>query len=152
MTARIPPPLVFIICGAFMWLIAALTPSADFPFAYRTIVFWLVLLAGLSLLIGGVAQIMKHRTVIHPDRRSLPKATALVTTGFFRYTRNPIYLGMAIMLIAWIIFLENWLSAVGVVIFVVFITRFQIKPEEQVLEKIFGADYVRYTKQVRRWL
>jgi protein-S-isoprenylcysteine O-methyltransferase Ste14 len=152
MKAVIPPPLVLLICGALMWLTARMWPSLDFTFPYNTLVFWIVLLAGLSLLIAGVVRIMKHETVIHPDRDSLSKATVLVTTGVFRYTRNPIYLGMAIMLMAWTIYLENWLSAVVVIIFVAFITRYQIKPEEEVLEKIFGAEYVRYKKKVRRWV
>lgn len=152
MKAIIPPPLVFLICGALMWLTARMWPSVDFTFPYNKVVFWIVLLAGLSVLIVGVTRIMKHKTVIHPGRHSLPKATALVTTGVFRYTRNPIYLGAAMMLIAWTIYLENWLSAVGVVIFVAFITRYQIKPEEDALEKIFGAEYVRYKKKVRRWV
>lgn len=152
MKAVIPPPLVLLICGALMWLTARIWPSVDFTFPYNTLVFWIVLLAGLSLLMAGVARIMKHKTVIHPDRDSLPKATVLVTTGVFRYTRNPIYLGMAIMLMAWTIYVENWLSAVVVIIFVAFITRYQIRPEEEVLEKIFGAEYVRYKKKVRRWV
>ena len=152
MKAIIPPPLVFLGCGALMWLMSGIWPPADFAFAYKTLIFWMVLLAGLSLLIAGVANIFKHKTVIHPSRDSLPKATALVTTGVFRYTRNPIYLGMAIMLIAWTIYLGNWLSAAGVVLFVTFITMYQINPEEEALVRIFRERYMQYKKRVRRWV
>lgn len=152
MKAIIPPPLVLLICGILMWLAARVWPSADFAFRYNAIVFWIVLLAGFSLMTGGVIRIIKHKTIVRPERRSLPKATALVTTGVFRYTRNPIYLGAAIMLIAWTIYLENWLSALGIALFVAFITRYQIRAEEEALEKIFGEQYVRYKKKVRRWV
>lgn len=152
MKAIIPPPLACVICGALMWLAARVWPSVDFEFPYNTLAFWIVLLAGLALLMAGVARILKHNTVIHPDRHALPKASALVTTGVFRYTRNPIYLGMAVMLMGWTIYLENWLSAVGVAIFVLFITLYQIEPEEEALEKIFGPEYAQYKKKVRRWL
>lgn len=104
------------------------------------------------MLLSGVSAIFKHKTIIHPNREALPRATALETTSVFRYSRNPIDVGMTIMLLAWAIRLENRLSALGIVIFVVFITLYQIKPEEEALEKLFGADYLRYKQQVRRWV
>ena len=152
MNAIIPPPIVFIVCGALMWLMSKIWPSVDFAMSHQTLVFWIVLLAGLSLLSGGVSNIFKYKTVIHPNLDSLSKATALVTTGVFRYTRNPIYLGMAVMLIAWTIYLGNWLALVGVVVFVAFISRYQIIPEEEALERVFGQTYLRYKKRVRRWV
>lgn len=152
MNAIVPPPLVFLICGALMWLSARMWPSANFNVPHHTLIFWIALLAGLSVLVGGASRILKHKTVIHPGRQLLPKATTLVTTGVFRYTRNPIYLGMAVILVGWTIYLENWLSAIGVILFVAFITRYQIRPEEEVLQGIFGEAYVRYKKAVRRWV
>ena len=152
MKARIPPPLVLLICGILMWVVAEKASVFDFILPHSTPVFWIVLLVGLAVIASGISAIFKHKTIIHPNREALPRATALVTTSVFRYSRNPIYVGMTIMLVAWTIRLENWLSALGIVVFVVFITNYQIKPEEEALEKLFGAEYLRYKQQVRRWV
>ena len=150
--AIIPPPVVLLICAALMWLIQRFLPLLEFWLPYNRVLFWMMFFAGFFMLGSGAASIVKRKTVIHPHRRSLSKATALVTTGIFRYTRNPIYLGMVVMLLGWLMFLHNWLSAVGVVIFVMFITKYQIRPEEEALEKIFGEEYMRYKMNTRRWI
>lgn len=152
MKATIPPPLLTLLAGVLMWLLAGWAPSLDFIFPYGGILFWIVLCIGLALLVAGARTIFKHKTTIHPDKRSLSQVTALVTSGVYRYTRNPIYLGMALLLIAWWVFLANWLALVGPVAFIVFITRNQIKPEEVALEKIFGETYQHYKRNVRRWV
>lgn len=152
MKAAIPPPIVFFICAALMWLIDAIIPSRHFDFAYRNVLFWIVVLTGFGVLIAGAANIFSRKTTIRPDRKSLSKATALISTGAFRYSRNPLYLGLSILLVAWMIFLANVLTVVGVIVFVMFITEYQIKPEEEELEKIFGEEYLRYKRNVRRWI
>lgn len=152
MTAKIPPPVVLLICGAVMWLIAKFLPQLGFVLPYSVILFWFFLLVGFYLLVRGVVIIFRHNTTIHPNVDSLPQATTLVVTGIYKFTRNPIYLGMAVALVAWTIFLENWLSISGVIVFIGFITRYQIIPEENALERIFGDEYLRYKKRVRRWI
>jgi protein-S-isoprenylcysteine O-methyltransferase Ste14 len=152
MKALIPPPLVLLICGLSMFLIDRLAPSFDFELPYRIILFSVVLLTGLSVLAMGAANILKRKTTIHPDKKSLSHPSSLVSSGIFGYSRNPIYLGMSIMLVAWVLFLENWLTILGVIIFVAFITQYQIKPEEEALDRIFGEEYARYRKRVRRWI
>jgi protein-S-isoprenylcysteine O-methyltransferase Ste14 len=152
MKAKIPPPLVLVACGILMWLTDKLLPRFSFVFPTRLLAFWIFLLMGVLLLASGASNFLRRNTTIHPDRKSLSKATTLVTTGIYRYSRNPIYLGMAIMLVAWVIFLQNWLSVLGVIIFVLFIDYYQIRPEEQALEKVFGEEYVRYKRRVRRWV
>jgi protein-S-isoprenylcysteine O-methyltransferase Ste14 len=76
----------------------------------------------------------------------------LVTTGVYRFTRNPMYLGLLLTLLAWAAFLFNPVALLFVPIFVLYINRFQIKPEEQVLSSLFGAEYMAYKGRVRRWL
>ena len=78
--------------------------------------------------------------------------TQLVTSGVYRYTRNPMYLGMACLLLAWAVYLQNPLALLGVPLFMAYITQFQIKPEERMLVKLFGDAFIRYRQQVRRWL
>lgn len=152
MKAVIPPPVVCLICAGLMWLMQTLAPSLVYDFAYRRILFWVVLVAAASLLMTGVVSFFKRNTTIHPDRKSLSKVSALMTTGVFRYSRNPLYLGFALLLVAWMIFLGNVLTLLGIIIFVWFITEFQIKPEEEALEKIFGQEYLQYKRDVRRWI
>ena len=75
-----------------------------------------------------------------------------VSAGPYRFTRNPMYLGLLLTLLAWAVFLFNPVVLLFVPIFVLYINRFQIKPEEQVLSSLFGAEYMAYKGQVRRWL
>jgi protein-S-isoprenylcysteine O-methyltransferase Ste14 len=152
MKALIPPPVVLLSCGALMWIVDAYLPSFRVAFPGNRILFWVLLLAGMFLIIFTIASFLRRGTTFHPGRRALAGATSLMVTGVFRYTRNPIYLGMAIMLVAWAIFLQNVLALLGPVIFIAFITRYQIKPEEEALEKVFGEDYARYKARVRRWV
>ncbi len=82
-----------------------------------------------------------------------PSATSsLVTGGVFRLTRNPMYLSLLLYLLAWAAYLSNWLAALLVPLFVVYITELQIKPEERALSALFGAEYASYKARVRRWL
>lgn len=93
---------------------------------------------------------MRRHTTINP--LSPRKSTALVTGGVYRFTRNPMYLGMACLLTAWAVWLAALLAFAGPVLFVLYITRFQIRPEERVLTELFGLPYTDYTQRVRRWL
>ena len=80
------------------------------------------------------------------------KSSALVCTGIYKYSRNPMYLGMALLLLAWAIYLASVWALLGVMAYVLYITRFQIIPEERVMEKLFGQEYLAYKAKVRRWL
>lgn len=135
-----------------MWVISGIFPQAEFRFTYSTWLFWIFLLAGFTLTAIANRSLSRHRTTSLPGRKSLPRASKLVTTGIYRYSRNPVYLGMALLLLAWTFFLENWFSASGMVLFVFFISIYQIIPEEKALGERFGQTYSRYKGKVRRWL
>ena len=92
----------------------------------------------------------RNETTVNPLEPD--QAQKLVVSGLFRFTRNPMYLGMALVLFAWALYLANASAIIGPVLFVASITALQIKPEEEVLGKIFGQDYADYRKRVRRWL
>ncbi len=98
----------------------------------------------------GLAAFRASRTTINPLK--LDHASALVTGGVYRVTRNPMYVGVMLLLLAWGIYLSSLLSLAGLPVFVMYITRFQIQPEERVLRNIFGEKYSSYEKRVRRWL
>ncbi len=79
-------------------------------------------------------------------------ASSLVSSGVYRFTRNPMYLGLSVTLLGWAMFLSNPLALLAVPLFVLYINRFQINPEERVLSSLFGAEYAAYKEKVRRWL
>ena len=76
----------------------------------------------------------------------------MVSTGIYRVTRNPMYLGLSLVLVAWAVFLSSAWALLGVAAFVLYMDRLQIAPEERALSKLFGSEYTAYRAKVRRWL
>ncbi|MFZ6049265.1 methyltransferase family protein [Pseudomonas sp. CR3202] len=147
---RIPPPLVAILFGILMWLLARLTPSIDTAAAWRIGASAALLLAGMAVCLSGVLSFRRAMTTVNPLKPDT--ATALVSTGIYRHTRNPMYLGFAIALVAWTIYLASPIALLGVAGFVLYMNRFQIGPEEQALAGLFGEAFSAYRIRVRRWL
>jgi protein-S-isoprenylcysteine O-methyltransferase Ste14 len=147
---RVPPPLVGVAAALLMWLVARTAPSLDFDLPAR----WPAVLttAALGLAIGAAAflRFRKANTTVNP---MTPQATsALVIGGVYRLTRNPMYLGTLVILIAWALWLSNALAFIVLPLFVAYLNRFQILPEERALQARFGTDFERYRQSVRRWL
>jgi len=143
---RIPPPLVAFISGLLMWL--AVRPIA--PPGSRLWLALLVVLAGIAVCLAGVASFRRARTTVNPLRPE--SASSLVVAGIYRHTRNPMYLGFAIVLLGWCVFLGSALAVLGVAAFVLYIGRFQIRPEERALRELFGAEFDAFCGRVRRWV
>lgn len=101
-------------------------------------------------MLSGVMAFRRARTTVNPLNPEA--ATALVIVGVYRYTRNPMYVGLATMLVGWAVYLAAPLALLGPPIFVLFIARFQIVPEERALAEKFGREFADYRKKVRRWL
>ena len=99
---------------------------------------------------GGVLSFRRARTTVNPFA---PERTVnIVSSGIYRLSRNPMYLGMACILTGWAVWLWQVQAVLGVVLFVAWITRFQIIPEERVLTQKFGTEYRQYRQRVRRWV
>lgn len=148
---RIPPPLVAFTFGLLMWLAARNMPGAlDLAIEWRAGMALAVLLAGICICLAGVLFFRHARTTFNPLKPDT--GSALVNSGIYRYTRNPMYLGFAIALVAWSIFLAWPASLLGVLGFVVYMNRFQIEPEERALTRLFGGHFTQYCSQVRHWL
>ena len=147
---RVPPPVVAALCAVIMWFAGQLTHALDFDFPGRFPLIVVLLVAGI--LVGGIALSLfaRARTTVNPLKPT--ESSALVTRGVYRWTRNPMYLGMLIVLLAWAIFVANWLAFLGLPLFMLYINRFQIAPEERVLRERFGAQFDDYCGRVRRWL
>jgi protein-S-isoprenylcysteine O-methyltransferase Ste14 len=105
---------------------------------------------GLASGASGVMAFRRHRTTTNPIR--IDAASSLVTGGVYRLTRNPMYLGLALLLSAWAAYLGTPWALLGPLGLVVFLTRFQIIPEERVMLGKFGAAYDAYRRRVRRWI
>jgi protein-S-isoprenylcysteine O-methyltransferase Ste14 len=147
---RIPSPLVMIIIAAAMWLIAQGATAIAIPDALRyATAFGFFLFAGIFAF-PAFRAFTRAGTTINPVQ--IEDASKLVTSGIYRWTRNPMYVGLTFILLAWATWLAvPWLFF-GPVLFAAFITRFQIVPEERMLLKKFGGSYEEYRRNVRRWL
>jgi protein-S-isoprenylcysteine O-methyltransferase Ste14 len=109
-----------------------------------------LILAGAGLVVSGARAFRRAGTTIDPVH--LDRAARLVTTGIFARTRNPMYLGFAVMLLGWAALLAQAGALLGPVLFALFIQRFQITPEERMMAAKFGAAFEAYRTQVRRWV
>jgi protein-S-isoprenylcysteine O-methyltransferase Ste14 len=147
---RVPPPLVGVATALLMWLAARTAPSLDFDLPARGPAVLATAAAGLAIDVAAFVHFRKAKTTINP---MTPEATsALVSAGVYRLTRNPMYVGMLVMLIAWALWLANPLAFILLPVFVAYLNRFQILPEERALQARFGADFERYRASVHRWL
>lgn len=147
---RIPPPLVAALMGAAMWWLASLSTLLDVSAGVRIGVALAIASVGGLIAMGAGMRFRRAKTTIDPLKPQA--ASSLVTAGIFRYTRNPMYLGLLFLLVAWAVLLSSPFALLGPVAFVTYISRFQIVPEERVLATLFGAEYAAYQSEVRRWL
>ncbi len=146
---RIPPPVLFTLVALAMWAASLLIPHSDIVGTAR----WPLTIGFVVLgLIGplGILEFRNAKTTIDPVR--IERATALVTKGAFRLTRNPMYVSMASLLVSFAFYLGVPWTFLGPLMFVLFITRFQIIPEEKAMTAKFGDEYAVYKLRVRRWL
>lgn len=147
---RIPPPLVGLITGAIAWLASWTTTVTSIAFPVRLTAAIGLALLGLAISFAGVRAVRRAETTLNPLKPET--ATTLVTHGIYSYTRNPMYLGMATWLLAWSAWLGTPLGLIGAPLFVLYMNRFQIGPEERALRQLFGTGFSAYQSRVRRWL
>ena len=149
MRLKIPPAGVFLIFAVLMYGADRVLPVGDFDFFGRTILLRFLILAGIILGVLALLQFAKHKTSSNPLK--IEKATTLVTNGVYRISRNPMYLGLLLILLAWGLYLGNAFNAITAAGFVSYMNAFQIRQEEEILRQKFGEHYNRYCKAVRRW-
>ncbi len=147
---RIPPPVVGALVAATMWGVLAQGPQIPLASGPKYAAVVVLVIAGFVFDVLGILAFRTSRTTINPLKPE--RASSIVTGGVYRVSRNPMYLGLGLLLVAWAIYLAAVWSLAGPVLYVWYITRFQIVPEERVLERIFGEEYLAYTARVRRWL
>ena len=146
---KIYPLAVLLVCLIFNLLIVSIVPSHRELAVFQ----WLwpgLLLCGFALPLIGVWQFKQAATTVDPTQPE--KSLKLVTHGVYAYTRNPMYLGFLLLLLAQVCWLGQLVTLSGCVIFVVYLQLFQINPEQRFLQQQFGAQYTEYCQRVRPWL
>lgn len=147
---KVPPVAQVIITAAAMYGVSKMVPALTFSLNGSTALAVGLGVIGMSLGVMGVTQFRKAQTT--PNPQALEKVSSLVTSGIYRYSRNPMYLGLVLILLGWAFYLSHFLSFVLLPVFILYMTRFQIQPEEQMMARKFGKTYQAYLNKVRRWI
>ena len=145
---KIPPPILVFILITSNYFSQNQLEIIHLPYKYSISV--LILLVGTLILISPVFKFIKSKTTVNPVK--FKKVNKLVTSGIYKYSRNPMYLGMILIIISTSIYYLNYYSLVTPFIFYFWINRFQIKREEIFLTEKFGKEYLSYMSKTRRWI
>ena len=148
MKTKIPPPIIALICMVINYLSTYLINPIKFP--NIEIIGGLILLLGVATAMLATLLFKKDKTTVNPMNPE--ETTTLVTTGIFSITRNPMYLGLFLSISSTILFFGSWFGIIILMFFVWYINKFQIIPEEEAMEKLFGNKYDEYRQNVRRWI
>ena len=145
---KIPPVIVVLFFAGIMALIAHYS-VIDFTVfvAYLAAILAII---GCASWVAGVVSFKLAKTTVNPNKPE--EASKLVTSGIYRISRNPMYLGFAFILAGWGVWLSSVWAMLGVIGFIGYLTLFQIMPEERALTKLFGDEFTIYKARVRRWL
>lgn len=147
---KIPAPVVATLLAVAMFLLPGIAPdSGVFVHVRRVLIDFCMNLSAFVALMA-FATFWKARTTINPIQPD--RASVLVTHGIYAITRNPMYLSLLLLLAAYAGMQWSWGAGAGPLVYAAYVTRFQILPEERVLEAKFGSEYTEYKGRVRRWL
>jgi protein-S-isoprenylcysteine O-methyltransferase Ste14 len=146
----IPPPVVALVLAAGMWAVARVSGQLAWARPGRVVVASALFALGVLCAASAAVAFRRWNTTINPHKPE--ESRSLVRSGPFRFTRNPMYLGLLMALLAWAVWLAAPLSILGPLAFFSYIQQFQIVPEERVLEAKFGEAFEQYRRAVRRWL
>lgn len=147
---KVPPVVVALIAAAAMWAAARYVPALSQALPFAGPIALVLAAAGAVIGAAGVAAFRRAGTTVSPI--DVSRSTSMVTTGIFRHTRNPMYVGLLFGLLGWAVHLANLLALALVAAFALYLTRFQIVPEERALSARFGGGFDAYRRSVRRWL
>ena len=151
---KVPPPAVALASAGAMKLLSWLPGRGALADAATgeglQLLAPVIAALGVGIALAGVVEFRRAQTTVNPLKPET--SSRLVTSGIYRHTRNPMYLGMAVVLLAWAAWLGSAWSLPGIAMFAAYLTRFQILPEEAALQRIFGKEFAEYRERVRRWL
>lgn len=147
---HIPPPVYMFLAIIGMHYGALFLPFLSFQFAEQFLLSYAFALFGIFILALTVLRYLRRRTTIQPNK--LDQMSTLVTDGVNRYSRNPMYLAMLLLILSAGLYWGTFLVLIAAPAFVLVINKMQIEPEEEALEAIFGQEYLDYKQRVRRWM
>jgi protein-S-isoprenylcysteine O-methyltransferase Ste14 len=147
---KVPPPVVGLIVAGGMWLVSSQAPSLGFSLPWRIVPAIALGLGAVAFDLAGLVAFGKAKTTFNPIKPET--ASALVTSGIYGLTRNPMYVALLLALAGWAVYLSHVLALVFLPVYIVYMNRFQILPEERALSAKFGPEYAAYKQSVRRWL
>ncbi|WP_261903966.1 methyltransferase family protein [Vibrio fortis] len=147
---KIPPLALFVVILLLSYWLANSLTFASFPFPYSRVISALGILVSGIIGVSAVWEFKKRKTTVNPIK--VDNASLVVDSGIFGYSRNPMYLALFILIFCFGYYLQNLLSVSLSFLFVIYMNRFQIFPEERALESLFGTEYVDYKQKVRRWI
>ncbi len=147
---KIPPVAVGLIAALSMWLVSAYAPTLVLAIPWRVALAAVLAVLGFAFATAGIFAFRKAKTTVNPMKPET--ASAVVASGVYRFSRNPMYAGVLVMLGGWAVFLDQALPFFFLPAFVLYMTIFQIRPEERALSAQFGSAYTDYMRTVRRWL
>jgi protein-S-isoprenylcysteine O-methyltransferase Ste14 len=147
---KVPPVAVVLFMAALMWLVARAAPAFEFALPARGFLAVGLAVTGIVVSLSGVVSFRRAKTTVNPMKPD--SSSSLVTSGVYALTRNPMYLGFLLVLAGWAVFLSNVLGLLLLPVFVFYMNRFQIEPEEKALAILFGPAFIAYQSRVRRWL
>lgn len=147
---RVPPLALVAAFAVAMAVIAYALPRAGVVVPAKLSLAVGFVVAGVLVALAGVHAFRQNRTTVNPFTPE--QSSSLVVSGAYRFSRNPMYLGFLLVLAGWGVYLTNWASALLLPVFVAYMNKFQIQPEERALSTRFGSQFTVYAKTVRRWL
>ncbi|TAL11721.1 MAG: isoprenylcysteine carboxylmethyltransferase family protein [Nitrospirae bacterium] len=147
---KVPPVGVVLVAAALMWVASGTVPALEFTLPACDVVAALFAAAGLAVGVMGIVSFARAKTTVNPMKPGA--ASSLVVSGIYRYSRNPMYLGLLLLLLGWAWYLSNALAFLLLPGFILYMNRFQIEPEERALASLFGEAFTAYRARVRRWL
>lgn len=150
MSTKIPPLAQVFLCGILGWTATKGIPEFAFASTASRLLGWSFISIGSVVLLLSVRSFLIAKTTVNPT--STEKVSELVTTGIYRFSRNPMYLGMACLLAGFALLLQNLSALMSPVAFVVCVTYLQIVPEEHFLKEKFGQSFEAYCQATRRWI
>ena len=147
---KIPPVAIGLVAMAVMWLASWLVPALGFPFPGHRVLAACMAVAGAVISGIGVVLFRLAKTTVNPMKPE--SSSSLVQSGIYRLPRNPMYLGFFLALAGWALYLANVLAFLLLPLYVAYMNRFQIGPEERALRNLFGQEFATYASRVRRWI
>lgn len=147
---KVPPVAVAILTAAIMKLLETWFSGAGFVSQHHSTLALLIFLMGTIIGVAAVIEFLRKSTSLNPHKPQ--NASTLVNKGVYKFSRNPMYLALLLLLISWAFYLANFVAFLMLPVFVWYMNEFQIKPEEDSMREKFGAGFESYERRIRRWI